>query len=130
MCACACARAPRRLTYALTVMLVKKLKCKGVITLCSPNYSCEFQQSGQNQYSRKSLIFRVQRQLLDNRSLRQTIIKYYKITCPFDIDIGPKRVQEDWPLEMLKEMLPLFSHMAKTCVKTKKLGNLHTIYQF
>ena len=53
-----------------------------------------------------------------------------KIMCQFDIDIGPVRVQEDWPLEMLKVMLPVFSHKAETCVKAMKLGNVHTVCKF
>lgn len=87
---CACVRAQEfDLCSVLTLALVKKLKCKGMLTLCGPNSSREFQQSGHSSFSRKSLIFKVQRQPLDNRSLRKTMVKDSKVTCPFKFDIGP-----------------------------------------
>ena len=62
---------------------------KNCLTIWSPNYVCEFQQSGPNYFHRKSLIFKVKKQSLGNRSLGKTDIKQCKITCRLELDIGP-----------------------------------------
>lgn len=42
------------------------------LTFCGPNYSCDLQMPGPNKSSRKFLIFRLQKQPLDNRISRNT----------------------------------------------------------
>ena len=40
-------------------------------------------------FSRKSLVFKVEKWPLDDRSLGKTNIKQCKINCRFELDIGP-----------------------------------------
>jgi len=60
-----------------------------VLTHWSPNYSCKLKESGPDKFSMKPLIFQVQKQPLDYTNLGKTNIKHGKITCQFQLDIGP-----------------------------------------
>jgi hypothetical protein len=56
------------------------------ISVCSPNYSCEFQESSSNKFCRKSPLLKVQKRPLDNRSLKKTNKNQCKITCRIELD--------------------------------------------
>jgi len=57
------------------------------LTFCCSNYSCEFHESGPNQFSRKSLILMVQEQPFDTSSLGKRTY-HCKISCPIELNIG------------------------------------------
>jgi hypothetical protein len=56
------------------------------LTLCSPNYSCQFRQSGPNKFSRELLNFIVEKQPMGKRNLRKTNLSI--VMCQFELHIG------------------------------------------
>jgi hypothetical protein len=67
-------------------ILIMTEKAEHGLNLCSRNHSREFQQSGPNSFFRKSIIFKIQKQPLDGRSLGETNTKHCKITCRVELD--------------------------------------------
>jgi hypothetical protein len=56
---------------------------------------CELQKVAPNQFYRKSLICRVQKQPLDNRALRKTNREQCEATYRYELDNGHGRAESD-----------------------------------
>ena len=72
--------------WALSLHSAAAVQCTS--SICGPNYFCDCQQSGPNSFSRKSLIFKVQKQSLNNGSLGKSNIKHCTLMCIFELYVG------------------------------------------
>jgi hypothetical protein len=64
-----------------------------LLTLCSPNYACNFQNSGPNKFSRNSQIFKDHKRPLYNGSLRKTNIRHGETSRRFELDMEPETAE-------------------------------------
>ena len=81
------------------------------------------------QFSRKSLIFKVQHQQLDGRSLWKTKIQNCKIICQFDLDTGSGKMKSDVEFNSTLDQQVFMTRKCNMCIRDPQVSTIRWKYE-